>query len=344
MTKMKVLSKKFSEKGLWLDEVDCPKIAPHEVLIKVKKTAICGTDLHIYNWDDWSQKQVKTPTVLGHEFVGEVFKVGSLVQDLEPGERVSAEGHLVCGSCRNCLAGKRHFCAYTKGLGVHENGAFAEFVKVPRENIYRIPETIKDEEAAIFDPFGNAVFSVSKAVIAGEDVLITGAGPVGCMTALLCSHLGARRIVVTDVNPYRLSLLENIPRVTGVNAREVKWEELLSSLNMKEGFDVSFEMSGNRNALEDLIRLTRHGGEVIHLGIFPSKTELDLNSVIFKSLTLHGVYGREIFETWYKMVSYIETGLNLRHLITHSYPFKDFEEAFQLLNRGEACKVILDWS
>ena len=344
MKKMKVLRKKFSEKGLWIDEIDCPKISANEVLLRVKKTAICGTDLHIYNWDEWSRKQVKIPTVLGHEFAGEVIKTGELVQDLRVGERVSAEGHLVCGRCRNCLAGKKHLCSFTKGLGIHVNGAFAEFVKVPRENIYRIPDTIKDEEAAIFDPFGNAVFSVSKADISGEDVLVTGAGPVGCLTALLCSYLGARHIVITDVNPYRLNLLKSIPRVTPINTNETSLDKILNLLKIKEGFDVSFEMSGNKHALDDIIKFTRHGGEVINLGVFSSKTEIDINSIIFKSLTLHGVYGREIFETWYKMVSYIETGLNIRSFITHSFNFYDFEEAFQLLNHGKACKVILEWS
>ena len=344
MVRMKVLSKKYAEKGLWLDEKELPIIKPNEVLIKVKSTAICGTDLHIYNWDKWSQDNIKTPTVLGHEFVGTVAQIGSHVLSVDKGDRVSAEGHLVCGLCRNCRAGLKQFCHQTRGLGVHTDGAFAEYVKVPESNLYKIPETITDEEASIFDPFGNAVFSASMVDLSGEDVLITGAGPVGCMTALLCVHLGARHVVLTDVNDYRLSLVANQLRIKTVNVARESIKDTMRSLGMVEGFDVSFEMSGNQSALNDLIDCSRNGSHVINLGIFPKGIDLDMNKVIFKSLTLHGVYGRQMFDTWYKMVSYIESGLDLKGLITHSYPFGQYEEAFDLLNNGRACKVILNWS
>lgn len=343
MAQMKVLSKKFSEKGLWLDEKVCPKIAANEVLVRVKKTAICGTDLHIYNWDEWSKKNIKTPTVLGHEFVGLVEDIGSGVKTVSKGDRVSAEGHLVCGVCRNCRAGKRHYCKQTTGLGIHTDGAFAQFVKVPEANIYKIPESITDEEAAIFDPFGNAVFSVSMASVAGEDVLITGAGPVGAMTALICRHLGARHVVLTDVNDYRLSLIKKDARIRTVNIMKESLGEVFSSLKMTEGFDVLFEMSGHEKAMNSLVDYSRNGAHIINLGIFADKLELDLNKVIFKSLTLHGVYGREMFDSWYKMVSYIESGLDVKSLVTHTYPYENYEEAFKLLNEGKACKVLLEW-
>lgn len=344
MNKMKVLSKKYSKEGLWLDEKDLPQISSDEVLVKVKKTAICGTDLHIYNWDSWSQENVAAPRVLGHEFSGVVEAVGSHVKSVSPGDRVSAEGHLVCGNCRSCQAGQRHLCPNTLGLGVHTDGAFAEFVKIPESNIYKLPKSISDDEAAIFDPFGNAVYSTSLTSVAGEDVLITGAGPVGCMTALLCRHLGARHTVVTDVNDYRLNLIKGKERLYPVNIKKKNLENVFSMLNMKEGFDVCFEMSGNPSALQDIIKYTRHGAQVINLGLFPSAIEINLNEVILKSLTLRGVYGREIFESWYKMVSYIESGFDIKPLVTHHFPFEDYQEAFNLLNQGSGCKVILEWS
>ena len=341
---MKVLSKNFSQKGLWLDERDIPTIGHTDVLIRVTKTAICGTDLHIYNWDKWSQQTIKTPAVLGHEFVGVVEKVGEGVESVVEGDRVSAEGHLVCNQCRNCKAGKRHHCKNTKGLGIHTDGAFAEFVKVPESNIYKISDSVSDEEAAIFDPFGNAVFSALRVSVAGEDVLITGAGPVGCLTALLCQHLGARHIVVTDVNDYRLNLLEGEPRIKTVNVKREKLDDMISSLGMKEGFDVLYEMSGEQSAFNDLIEYSRYGAHIINLGIFREEAKIDINKMIFKSLTFHGIYGREMYDSWYKMVSFIESGLNIKKLITHTFPYTEYEEGFKLLNNGTACKVILDWS
>lgn len=344
MSVMKVLCKKYSQKGLWLEEKKRPEIKAHEVLVKVKKTAICGTDLHIYNWDEWSQENIKVPIVLGHEFVGRVEAIGSDVTLASEGDRVSAEGHLVCGICRNCRAGKRHFCRQTTGIGIHTDGAFAEYVKVPESNLYKIPESISDEEAAVFDPFGNAVFSTSVVDVSGEDILITGAGPVGAMTALICQHLGARHIVISDINDYRLSLVKDEPRIHTVNISKESLKSTFSILGLKEGFDVLFEMSGNNKALNDLIDFSRHGAHIVNLGIFSEKTEVDFNKIIFKSLNLRGIYGREMFDSWYKMVSFIESGLNLKKLITHGYSFDQYEEAFDLLNNGRACKVILDWS
>lgn len=340
---MRVLSKKFSRKGLWLDERELPQIGHGDVLVRVTKTAICGTDLHIYNWDKWSQKTIKTPAVLGHEFVGVVEKIGPGVESVKEGDRVSAEGHLVCGQCRNCKAGRRHHCRNTKGIGIHADGAFAEFVRVPESNIYKIPNSVSDEEASIFDPFGNAVFAASRISVAGEDVLITGAGPVGCLTALVCQHLGARHIVVTDINDYRLSLLEGEPRIKTLNVKKESLENMVSFLEMEEGFDVLYEMSGNQSALNDLLHYGRHGAHIVNLGIFPEEARLDINQMIFKSLTLHGIYGREMFDSWYKMVSFIESGLGIKKLITHTIPYTDFEKGFQLLNNGMACKVLLDW-
>ena len=340
---MKALVKKESKVGLWLEEVPVPEIGINDVLIKVLRTSICGTDLHIYNWDNWARQTIPVPMTVGHEFVGEIVKVGTNVNDFRPGQLVSGEGHVVCGRCRNCMAGRRHLCTNTSGVGVNRSGAFAEYIALPMANVWVHPHGIDLDIAAIFDPFGNAVHTALKYDLLGEDVLITGAGPIGCMAAAVCRHAGARHIVVTDLVPSRLEMALKMGATLGVDVRHENLTQVQQKLNMKEGFDVGLEMSGNPAAFRDLLINMCHGGKVAMLGIPSEEVAIDWNTVIFNMLTITGIYGREMYETWYKMSVMIESGLDLTPIITHRMPFTEFEAGFAALNRGEAGKVILNW-
>ena len=343
MKTMKALVKAKPEKGLWLQDVPVPEIAHNEVLIKIIKTAICGTDIHIYKWDEWSQKTIPVPMHIGHEFVGRIEKTGTHVHDFKPGDIVSGEGHLVCGHCRNCLAGRRHLCNDTKGVGVNRVGAFAEYLAIPVTNVWYCDKTIPLDVLACFDPLGNATHTALSFDIMGEDVLITGAGPIGCMAAAIARHAGARYIVVTDVNPYRLELAKKAGATLTLDVSKESVAEAQKTLGMKEGFDVALEMSGNPAALDSIIRNMCHGGKIALLGIMPEKTQIDWNTVVFNMLTIKGIYGREMYETWYKMTSMIQTGLDISGLITHKFHYTEFEEAFETMSSGQSGKVILDW-
>jgi threonine 3-dehydrogenase len=341
---MPALVKKKSEPGLWLDEVPVPTIGINDVLIKVLRTGICGTDLHIYKWDAWAQKTIPVPMVVGHEFVGEVVEVGSNVSDFHTGDVVSAEGHVVCGRCRNCLAGRRHLCKDTSGIGVDRAGAFAEFISVPMTNVWHHRPDIDRNVASIFDPFGNAVHTALSFDVLGEDVLITGAGPIGIMAAAIVKHAGARFIVVTDVNDYRLKLAKQMGATVALNVKIGKLADVQQQLGMKEGFDVGLEMSGNPQAFRDMIDNMCHGGKIAMLGIPSEPIPIDWNKVVFNMLTIKGIYGREMYETWYKMSVMLESGLDIRPVITHRFPFSQFETAFQVALSGQSGKVILDWN
>jgi threonine 3-dehydrogenase len=341
---MKALVKAKPEVGIWMDDVAVPEIGPNDLLVRMRKTAICGTDIHIYNWDSWAQATIPVPMVVGHEFVGEVEAMGSAVVGFELGDRVSGEGHITCGTCRNCRAGKRHLCRNTVGVGVNRSGAFAERLSIPAFNAFKIPDSISDDLASIFDPLGNAVHTALSFDLVGEDVLITGAGPIGCMAAAICKHVGARYVVVTDVNDYRLELAKQLGATLVVNVTQSSIKDAMDSLNMKEGFDVGLEMSGNTQAFQDMLSSMNHGGRVGLLGILPDDTSIDWNQVIFKGLLLKGIYGREMFETWYKMASMVESGLDLNPILTHSYPVDDFQEAFDIMRSGQSGKVVLDWA
>ncbi len=341
---MKALVKRHSRPGLWLEDVPEPEIGINDVLIRVEKTGICGTDLHIYNWDAWAQKTIPVPMVVGHEFVGEVVEVGSNVKDFYPGEIVSGEGHVVCGHCRNCLAGRRHLCADTKGIGVNRPGAFAEYISVPQTNVWHHDPSIDREVASIFDPFGNAVHTALSFDLLGEDVLITGAGPIGCMAAAVAQHAGARYVVVTDVNPWRLELAKKLGADRVVDVRTERIADVQKELGMKEGFDVGLEMSGNATAFQDMLANLCHGGKVAMLGIPSQPIAIDWNLVIFNMLTIKGIYGREMYETWYKMTVMLQGGLDIKSVITHRYPAAEFEKGFAVMNSGESGKVILDWT
>ena len=341
--KMKALVKAKPEPGVWMDEVPVPEIGPAEVLIKIRKTAICGTDVHIYNWDDWSQKTVPVPMTIGHEYVGDIVAVGQEVEDFAPGDRVSGEGHIVCGRCRNCRAGREHLCRDTRGVGVNRAGAFAEYLAIPAHNAYKLPADLPDEIAAILDPFGNAAHTALSFDLVGEDVLITGAGPIGIMAGAIAKKVGARHIVITDVNPYRLELARKVGIPHTVDASKTGLDAVMADLDMREGFDVGLEMSGNPRALNDMLKAMIHGGKIALLGIPPAEATFDLNQVIFKGLTLKGIYGREMFETWYKMIALIQEGLDLSPLITHRYPVEDFQEGFDVMRSGESGKVVLSW-
>ena len=341
---MKALVKAHSKPGLWLEEVPVPKLAINDVLIRVQKTGICGTDLHIYKWDAWAQKTIPVPMVVGHEFVGEVVEVGSNVSDFHAGDLVSAEGHVVCGRCRNCLAGRRHLCKDTRGIGVDRAGAFAEFISVPMTNVWHHPPDIDRNVASIFDPFGNAVHTALSFDVLGEDVLITGAGPIGIMAAAIVKHAGARFIVVTDVNEYRLKLAKQMGATVALNVKSGRLADVQRELGMKEGFDVGLEMSGNPQALRDMIDNMCHGGKIAMLGIPSEPIPIDWNKVVFNMLTIKGIYGREMYETWYKMSVMLESGLDIRPVITHRFPFSQFETAFQVALSGQSGKVILDWN
>jgi len=330
--------------GLWLEDVPVPEIGINDVLIRVHKTGICGTDLHIYDWDAWAQKTIPVPMPIGHEFVGEIVEHGSNVSDFQVGDLVSGEGHVVCGRCRNCLAGRRHLCAHSIGLGVQRPGAFAEFVALPMTNLWHQKPGIDEDVAAIFDPFGNAVHTALTFPVLGEDVLITGAGPIGCMAAAVVRHAGARQVVVSDPNKYRLELASRMGATVTIDPTERELADLQREIGMTEGFDVGLEMSGNPQALRTMIGAMAHGAHVALLGIPADEVTLDLNPVIFDMLTLKGIYGREMFESWYQMTVLVESGLDIKPVITHRFSYRDFEDAFAVARSGQSGKVVLDWN
>ncbi|HYD19326.1 MAG TPA: L-threonine 3-dehydrogenase [Patescibacteria group bacterium] len=342
---MKALCKKEAKPGIWMiHDAPMPEIGPNDVLIKIRKTSICGTDIHIYKWDEWSQKNVPVPLITGHEWMGEVVKTGSEVRNLAVGQRVSGEGHLTCGTCRNCRAGKQHLCIHTKGVGVHVQGAFAEYFRLPASNIFPLSDDVPDDIAAFFDPLGNAVHTALSFDLVGEDVLITGGGPIGCMAAAICRFAGARHVVVTDINPYRLELAKKMGATRAVNVSKTELKATMKELGMTEGFDVGLEMSGVAVAIRQMFDLVRHGGKVAMLGIPPKELAIDWNQVIFKGLFIKGIYGREMYETWYKMNAMIQSGLDMTPMITHSFKADDYEKAFEVMASGESGKVILDWT
>ena len=340
---MRSLMKAKAEPGIWLEQTRRPEIGHNDVLIKVHKTAICGTDIHIYKWDDWAQKTIPVPMVVGHEFVGEIVETGIEVKGYDIGDRVSAEGHITCGVCRNCRAGRRHLCRSAIGIGVSRPGCFAEYIAVPAFNIFKLPDAISDDMGAILDPFGNATHTALSFDLVGEDVLITGAGPIGIMAAAIARHVGARHIVVTDVNDYRLELASKMGASVALNVTRGSIDEVMQDLGMEEGFDVGMEMSGNPLAFRDLLRTMHHGGKVAVLGIPPAEMSVDWNEIIFKGLIIKGIYGREMFETWYKMSSMLQSGLSLDAIITHRFPVDRYEEAFELMASGQSGKVVLSW-
>jgi len=340
---MKALVKREAQEGLWLEDVPEPTIGINDVLIKVDRTGICGTDVHIYKWDDWAQKTIPVPMVVGHEFVGEIVEVGSNVSDFHPGEIVSGEGHVVCGRCRNCLAGRRHLCADTKGIGVNRPGAFAEYISLPMTNVWHHNDSIDRDIASIFDPFGNAVHTALSFPVLGEDVLITGAGPIGCMAAAVVRHAGARYVVVTDINPWRLELAKQMGATRVVDVRNEKLEDVQTELDMQEGFDVGLEMSGSPDAFRSMLANMCHGGKIAMLGIPSEDIAIDWNTVVFNMLTIKGIYGREMYETWYKMTVMIQGGLDISPVITHRFHYSEFQKGFDAMLSGESGKVILDW-
>ncbi|MFN2327567.1 MAG: L-threonine 3-dehydrogenase [Chromatocurvus sp.] len=340
---MQALVKRDASPGLSLEDVPEPRPGINDVLIKVRRTAICGTDLHIYNWDEWAQKTIKVPMTVGHEFVGEIVDVGSNVIDFRPGQIVSGEGHVVCGRCRNCMAGRRHLCAHTSGIGVNRPGAFAEYMVLPMSNVWEHAPGIDLDVAALFDPFGNAVHTALQNDLLGEDVLITGAGPIGAMAAAVCRHAGARHVVITDVIDARLELAKTLGATHTVNVSRDSISDLQEQLGMREGFDVGLEMSGNPQAFNDLIANMCHGGKIAMLGIPARPMAIDWSAVIFNMLTIKGIYGREMYETWYKMSVMIESGLDISPVITHRLNYQEFEKGFAVMNSGEASKVILNW-
>ena len=341
--KIKALSKLKPEEGIWMTEVEKPEMGHNDLLIRIKKTAICGTDVHIYNWDEWSQNTIPVPMVVGHEYVGEVVGIGQEVRGFEIGDRVSGEGHITCGHCRNCRGGRTHLCRNTTGVGVNRTGAFSEYLVIPAFNAFKIPAEISDDLASIFDPFGNAVHTALSFDLVGEDVLITGAGPIGIMAAAVAKHVGARHVVITDVNEYRLDLAKKMGVTRAVNVMEEKLEDVMADLGMTEGFDVGLEMSGVPSAFNSMLTNMNHGGKISLLGIPPSDMAVDWNQVIFKGLVIKGIYGREMFETWYKMASLIQSGLDLTPIITHHYKVDDFQKGFDMMRSGMSGKVILDW-
>ncbi len=341
---MKALVKDKAEIGIWLKDVPEPTCGPAEVKIRVLYTGICGTDIHIYNYDEWAQKTLKLPLVAGHEFVGEVVEIGALVQRVKAGDKVSAEGHIVCGHCRNCLAGQKHLCPNTRGIGVNRDGAFAENIVMPEENVWPCAANVPTELYAIFDPFGNAVHTACSFDVRGEDVLITGAGPIGAMAAAVAKFSGARHVVITDVNDYRLSLAKQLGATRTVNVTKEKLEDAMAELGMREGFDVGLEMSGNPAGFSSLLSTMRAGGKVALLGILPGGTGIDWDKVVFKGLTLKGIYGREMFETWYRMNAFLQSGLDITPIITHRFSWRDYQEAFETMRTGHSGKIILDWT
>jgi threonine 3-dehydrogenase len=340
---MKALVKKEAAAGLWLESVPEPSVGMDDVLVRIHKTAICGTDIHIYNWDAWAQKTIRTPMIIGHEFVGRVAAVGSHVKDFKEGDLVSGEGHIVCGHCRNCLAGRRHLCPNTSGVGVNRTGCFAEYLSIPVTNVWAADPGIPLEQLACFDPLGNATHSALSFDVLGEDVLITGAGPIGCMASAICRHAGARYIVVSDPNPYRRSLALKVGATMAVDPRDTSMKDVQATLGMKEGFDVGLEMSGNAMAFKALVENMAHGGKIALLGIPEAGTQIDWNAVVFNMITIKGIYGREMYETWYKMQVMIQGGLDIAPVITHRFPYTRFQEAFDVMRSGQSGKVIMNW-
>jgi threonine 3-dehydrogenase len=340
---MKALVKREPAQGIWLEDVPEPEAGPNDVKIQVKRTAICGTDVHIYKWDDWAQKTIRTPMVVGHEFVGEIVAVGENVNDYKPGMIVSGEGHIVCGRCRNCMAGRRHLCPHTSGVGVNRAGAFAEYVVIPNANVWHHAAGIDLDIAAIFDPYGNAAHTALQWDMVGEDVLITGAGPIGAMAAAIARHVGARHVVVTDINDYRLSLAKRLGATRTVNVSRETLGDVQKSLGMTEGFDVGLEMSGAPGALKDMIDNMAHGAKISVLGISSGDVAVDWGKIVFNMITIKGIYGREIFETWYKMTVMLQSGLDLSPIITHRLPYQEFEQGFEAMIGGKSGKVILRW-
>jgi threonine 3-dehydrogenase len=344
MKTMRALVKKEAREGLWLEEVPVPRIGINDVLVKILRTGICGTDLHIYTWDAWARKTIPVPMVIGHEFVGQVVEVGSYVKDFHPGEIVSGEGHVVCGRCRNCLAGRRHLCKDTQGIGVNRTGAFAEYLALPMTNVWAHDPAIPRDVQAIFDPFGNAVHTALSFDVLGEDVLITGAGPIGLMAAAVVRHAGARFVVVTDVNPYRLELARKMGATLALDVRGDRLADAQQRLGMREGFDVGLEMSGNAAAFRGMLASICHGGKIAMLGIPAEETAIQWQTVIFNMLTIKGIYGREMYETWYKMTVMLQSGLDITPVITHRFPYQDFEEGFAVMRSGQSGKVLLIWN
>lgn len=341
---MKALVKKHPERGLWFEDVPEPATGVNDVKIKIHKTAICGTDLHIYNWDEWSQKTIRTPRVIGHEYVGKIVEVGANVTNWKIGDIVSGEGHIVCGKCRNCLAGNGHLCKDTVGVGVDRDGAFAEYLVIPQENVRGCENDIPEEMYAIFDPFGNAVHTALSFDLTGEDVLITGAGPIGIMAAAVCKHVGARRVVITDINDERLKLANTLGIQYTVNTTKESLAEVMKNLSIREGFDVGLEMSGSEIALNTMIDHMIHGGKIALLGILKSDSKVDWSKIIFNGLVIKGIYGRQMHETWYKMSAMLQGGLDISNIITHRMDIRDYEKGFEAMNSGKSGKVILDWT
>ncbi|MBC7960254.1 MAG: L-threonine 3-dehydrogenase [Vallitaleaceae bacterium] len=340
---MKALVKKYPEKGLWLEEVEEPITGKNDVKIKISKTSICGTDLHIYNWDKWSQATIPVPMVIGHEFVGNIVEVGDNVLGYKIGDLVSGEGHIVCGQCRNCLAGRRHLCINTSGVGVNRSGAFAEFLVIPATNVWLAEKSISKEVLSSFDPLGNAVHTALSFDLVGEDVLITGAGPIGIMATKVAKHAGARYVVVSDVNTYRLDLAKQMGATLTVDVRKDSIKSAMQTLGMREGFDVGLEMSGNAAAFNDMLHVMEHGGKIAMLGIQAENTVIDWNKVVFSGITIKGIYGREMYETWYKMTSMIQSGLDIAPVITHRFHYTEYEKGFEVMASGNCGKVVLSW-
>lgn len=340
---MKSLVKAKAEVGLWLEDIAIPVIGHNDVLVKIKKTAICGTDIHIFNWDEWAQKTIPIPMTVGHEFAGKIVEIGSEVRGINISDRVSAEGHITCGFCRKCRAGERHLCRNSLGVGVNRPGAFAEFISVPACNICLLPDTISDDLGAMLDPLGNAAHTALEFDLVGEDVLITGAGPIGIMAVAIAKHVGARHVVITDVNNTRLNLAKKMGATRAVNVKNQNLRDVMEDLRMTEGFDVGLEMSGNAEAFSDMLEIMNHGGKIAMLGIIPAGTAINWDYVIFKGLEIKGIYGRKMFETWYKMIAMLESGLDLSPVLTHHFAVNDYAEAFEIMRSGNSGKIILDW-
>ncbi|MTC28591.1 L-threonine 3-dehydrogenase [Providencia alcalifaciens] len=340
---MKALSKLKAEPGIWMTDVPKPELGHNDVMIKIRKTAICGTDVHIYNWDEWSQKTIPVPMVVGHEYIGEIVEIGQEVKGFKIGDRVSGEGHITCGHCRNCRGGRTHLCRNTIGVGVNRPGCFAEYLVIPAFNAFKIPDNIPDEIASIFDPFGNAVHTALSFDLVGEDVLVSGAGPIGIMAAAVCRHVGARHVVITDVNDYRLELAKKMGVTRAVNVSRENLKDVMNELGMKEGFDVALEVSGAPAAFQTMLDTMNHGGRIALLGIPPASMATDWSQVIFKGLFIKGIYSREMFETWYKMATLVQSGLDLSPIITHEFSIDDFQKGFDVMRSGQSGKVILNW-
>ena len=340
---MKAIIKKFEKPGIWMDEVKIPEIGVNDVLIKIQKTSICGTDIHIYNWDEWASNNILTPLIIGHEFAGVIAEKGSNVPALKEGELVSGEGHIVCGTCKNCLIGQKHLCANTSGIGVNRDGAFAEFLALPAANVWRCDPAIPLDQYSCFDPFGNAVHTALAFNVFGEDVLITGAGPIGIMGAAVAKFAGAKNVVITDVNDYRIALAKKAGNFTALNINEKTLGDVMQKLGISEGFGVGFEMSGNSMALNDMVNAMANGGKIAILGLQGPSVAIDWQKVVFKQLTIKGIYGREIFETWYKMTGMLQSGLDISSIITHHFAYADFLQGFEVMASGKSGKVILDW-